>query len=192
MERCPVCDRELQSAVCPDCGFDRSMDYESWPTLCRVPDGASAVSARRETLAGAFRCPECGKNLFRFYPEEGALKCVSCRYVYQIELKKQEKTDPAEIVQTDENCQAFGNTISAGGLHTVGLRRDGTVVAVGADIYGQCRTYSWRDIVSISAGSHHTVGLRRDGTLIATAWILDDQYNVSDLRAAIPGTPIPW
>ena len=37
-------------------------------------------------------------------------------------------------------------TLSAGYNHTVGLRKDGTVVAVGANEYGQCNVSDWRDI----------------------------------------------
>jgi hypothetical protein len=49
----------------------------------------------------------------------------------------------------------------------VGIKSDGTVVAVGANEYGQCDVGSWMDIVQIDAGWHHTVGLRSDGTVVA-------------------------
>lgn len=52
--------------------------------------------------------------------------------------------------------------------HTVGLRKDGTVVAVGDNEYGQCDVNDWTNIVAISAGDWHTVGLRKDGTVVAT------------------------
>ena len=176
MERCPVCNRELQNAVCPECGFDRSRNYKTNSTRCRISNDVCDGAERRKMPANIFACPECGKNLFHFYPEAGALRCVSCRYLHQIELKKQEKqvTAPqAAPVQTDENCQVFGNTISAGCWHTVSLRRDGTVVAVGSNVFGQCSTDSWIDIVSIFAGCWHTVGLRRDGTVVAVG---DNEY----------------
>ncbi|EDZ51454.1 hypothetical protein ABE55_08725 [Bacillus thuringiensis] len=78
--------------------------------------------------------------------------------------------------------------IAAGRCHTVGLKSDGTVVAVGRnkegecnvsgwrDIeavavgwneYGQCNVSDWRDIVAIAAGCAHTVGLKSDGTVVA-------------------------
>ena len=59
------------------------------------------------------------------------------------------------------------STISAGGRHTVGLKADGTVVAVGWNEVGQCEVSDWRDIVAISAGDVHTVGLKADGTVVA-------------------------
>ena len=57
--------------------------------------------------------------------------------------------------------------VSAGEFHTVGLKADGTVVAVGDNEYGRCNVSGWRDIVAISAGGWHTVGLKADGTVVA-------------------------
>ena len=37
-------------------------------------------------------------------------------------------------------------SVSAGGWHTVGLKADGTVVAVGANGDGQCDVSDWRGI----------------------------------------------
>ena len=55
------------------------------------------------------------------------------------------------------NDVAVRETISAGFAHTVGLKSDGTVVAVGWNDYGQCDVFGWTDIVAISAGYAHTV-----------------------------------
>ncbi len=57
--------------------------------------------------------------------------------------------------------------ISVGCEHTVGLKSDGTVVAVGSNVYGFCDVENWTDIMSISAGDYHTVGLKSDGTVVA-------------------------
>lgn len=57
--------------------------------------------------------------------------------------------------------------MAAGLGHTVGLRSDGTVVAVGSNIQGQCAVEGWTDVVAIAAGELHTVALRADGTLLA-------------------------
>lgn len=74
--------------------------------------------------------------------------------------------------------------------HTVGLRTDGTVVAVGGNPEGQLNVSGWRDIVAVSAGGHHTIGLRKDGRVIATPIIgqhADTQhlYDVSGWRDII-------
>lgn len=60
------------------------------------------------------------------------------------------------------------NDPTYGNGHTVGLRADGTVVAVGDNTFGQCNVDGWRDIVAIAAGDSHTVGLRADGTVFIT------------------------
>ena len=52
--------------------------------------------------------------------------------------------------------------------HTVGLKKDGTVVAVGDNKYGQCDVENWTDVVRISAGDWYTVGIKTDGTVLIT------------------------
>ena len=68
--------------------------------------------------------------------------------------------------------------ISAGAGHSVGLKNDGTVVAPGNDVYGQCRISNWKDIVAVSAGATHTVGLKSDGTVLAAG---NDRYGKCDV-----------
>ena len=70
-------------------------------------------------------------------------------------------------------------SVSAGDCHTVGLRSDGTVVATGYNVYGQCDVTDWMDIIAVSAGDWHTVGLRSDGTVVATGSNGIGQCNVS-------------
>ena len=53
------------------------------------------------------------------------------------------------------------------GTHTVGLKSDGTVVAVGNNGNGQCDVSSWTDIIQVAAGHGYTVGLKSDGTVVA-------------------------
>ena len=70
--------------------------------------------------------------------------------------------------------------IAAGSNHTVGLKADGTVVAVGYNRYGSCNVRGWTDIVSIAAGDDHTVGLKADGTVVAAGRNEKGQCKVSD------------
>jgi len=60
--------------------------------------------------------------------------------------------------------------VAGGGLHTVGLKADGTVVAVGYNEYSECLVGSWTDVMQVLAGTYHTVGLKADGTVIRTGW----------------------
>lgn len=72
--------------------------------------------------------------------------------------------------------------IAAGRNHTVGLKDDGTVVAVGNNDDGQCNVLDWKDIVAVSAGNGYTVGLKSDGTVVATGLNNYGQCNVKDWR----------
>ena len=77
---------------------------------------------------------------------------------------------------------AHHDTVSAGYLHTVGLKTDGTVVAVGSNMFGQCNVMSWQNIVAVSTGYLHTVGLKVDGTAVAVGSNGFGKCNVSDWR----------
>ena len=77
------------------------------------------------------------------------------------------------------NTVAVRDTFSAGYSHTVGLKSDGTVVAVGRNDHGQCDVTGWTDIVAVSAGGGHTVGLKADGTVVAVGYNGDGRCDVS-------------
>jgi len=57
--------------------------------------------------------------------------------------------------------------VAAGWYHTVGLKDDGTVVAVGDNSGGQCDVGNWTGITQVAAGGSDTVGLKSDGTVVA-------------------------
>ncbi len=84
--------------------------------------------------------------------------------------------------QTEAASLAKRATIAAGYRHTVALRSDGTVVAVGLNDSGQCDVSSWKDIVAVSTGSSHTVGLRSDGTVVAVGLNDHGQCDVSNWK----------
>ncbi len=67
-----------------------------------------------------------------------------------------------------ESAVKLKTRIATGVEHSVGLKADGTVVAVGHNEYGQCNVQDWTDIVAVSAGNFHTVGLKSNGTVVAT------------------------
>lgn len=72
--------------------------------------------------------------------------------------------------------------IACGYDHTVGLKEDGTVAAVGDNAYGQCDVSGWTGIVSVAAGEYVTVGLKEDGTVVATGDNTYGQCNVSEWK----------
>ena len=79
-----------------------------------------------------------------------------------------------------QNISFFQGIITAGSFHTVGLKADGTVLAVGGNINGDLNVSGWEDIIAISAGRYHTVGLKADGTVVAVGRDIDGQLNVSE------------
>ena len=90
--------------------------------------------------------------------------------------------------------------IAAGGRHTVGLRADGTVVAVGASTAGEGRTSTWQNIVDVAAGSvhmarntgkSHTLGLANDGSVQACGWNNHGQCDVQKWRNIV-GIAAGW
>lgn len=81
-----------------------------------------------------------------------------------------------QLKEIDTNHSQWENIIAiaagggnvAGKGHTVGLRADGKVVAVGDNTYGQCNVEGWDNIVAIAAGDWHTIGLCANGTVVST------------------------
>ena len=133
--------------------------------------------------------------------KDSASKITQCQTVitdrdYQaaVALEQQGKTAEAAMAfgklgdYRDARVRSFAlwdtiahrETVSAGSWHTVGLKADGTVVAVGLDEDGQRNVTGWRDIVAISAGQFHTVGLKADGTVVAVGLNDYGQCNVTD------------
>jgi alpha-tubulin suppressor-like RCC1 family protein len=99
-------------------------------------------------------------------------------------------------------------SVSAGGDHTVGIRRDGTLWAWGANYRGQLgagtttdsptplRIGPYSDWESVSAGIYYTVGIRRDGTLWAWGYNpngqLGDGTRISSNSPSQVGTSTAW
>ena len=106
-----------------------------------------------------------------------------CERAYK-EFKCGNKTSAyALLIGSDSNyltkiLRNFLSTkVSAGDGHTVGLKTDGTVIAVG-DVFGKIDMKNWENIVAVSAYNYHTVGLKSDGSVVATGGENDERYNV--------------
>ena len=73
---------------------------------------------------------------------------------------------------------AVQTSVAAGRYHTVGLKSDGTLVAVGGG-YGT-NVGSLTDIVQVVVGELHTVGVKTDGTVVAVGDNGAGQCNLFD------------
>jgi len=76
-------------------------------------------------------------------------------------------------------------SVSVGGSHVLGLKSDGTVVAMGEDDFGQCNVSSWKDIIAIEAGGHFSIGIRRNGTVVTAGFLFQYHSETGALRDVI-------
>lgn len=65
-----------------------------------------------------------------------------------------------EMSSLDLDIQLNNTTISTSGQTTIAVKKDGTVVAVGKNTYGECNVSDWTDIIAVSGNLAHTVGLK--------------------------------
>ena len=63
--------------------------------------------------------------------------------------------------------------LSGSSSHSIGIKSNGTVVAVGKNDHGQCDVSNWDDIVAIAAGVNHSLGLKSDGIVVAASKTYD-------------------
>jgi hypothetical protein len=68
-------------------------------------------------------------------------------------------------------------------VYPVGLKSDGTVVAVGENYVGECDVGGWTDIVQVDAGGYHTVGLKSDGTVVSVGNVVTERVTDGTVNA---------
>lgn len=133
--------------------------------------------------------------------KDAAERARDCPYMEAEQLQAQGKSAEAAIAfgkiarYKDARERSFAlwdtiakrETLAAGSSHTVALKADGTVAAVGYNNHGQCDVSGWTDIVAISARSYQTVGLKADGTVVAVG---EGSYGTYDKCAIFDWTDI--
>lgn len=77
---------------------------------------------------------------------------------------------------------AYSSIVAAGNSHTIALKTDGTVLAVGDNSKKQCDTSKWNNIIKLSAGGNHSVALTRNSTVVATGDDIHGQCKVSSWK----------
>ncbi len=113
--------------------------------------------------------------------KDGSVVCYSGAKLFDRETGSMYSYKGQSEISTWKNI----DSISAGMYHTVGLKTDGTVIAIGENEDGQCEVGEWKDIIAISAAVDHTVGLKADGTVVAVGNNADGKCEVSDWRDVV-------
>ena len=99
--------------------------------------------------------------------KDGTVLLSDQRYRKKVPLNVEEWTDVVALSLYDGVYEA----------HITGLKKDGTVVAVGDNEHGQCNVQDWKDIVAVYARDEETIGLKKDGTVISTDPVTYDDFD---------------
>lgn len=84
-------------------------------------------------------------------------------------LRKQFTADKKQWKDVINIAASGGDTEKSRGRgHVVGLRLDGTVIAIGDNDWGQCNVKKWQNVVKVVAGDWYTVGLTEEGKVLIT------------------------
>ena len=89
---------------------------------------------------------------------------------------------PEGITESQKYGVLAQRSIAASGIHTVAIRKDGTVMAQGNNGDGQCKVDKWTDIVAVDANDGITVGLRKDGVVLTAGSSKNGRRNVGSWR----------
>lgn len=104
----------------------------------------------------------------------------------EIKKKKQKKEeDTRRLLPLIKKHRYYQTLIAGGYYYTVGVKSDGTVLAVGNNRYGECDVSNWRNIIAVASGGEYTVGLKSDGTVVATGRNDVGQCDVSEWREIV-------
>lgn len=96
----------------------------------------------------------------------------------RIVWEKKKEESGKQILPIRQKLKPAQHLLALGDKHVVGLKEDGTVVATGSNIYGQCNVNGWKDMIAVAAGELHTVGLRASGLVIAVGY---NEYGQCDV-----------
>lgn len=167
MNQCVVCGEKNHEVVCRVCGFDKSCYYEAFPTLGKIPQGIPSVQAQKVVYnrdkSNLLCCEKCGQTTFELLVDKAILRCTNCG----IGVSLGRVNTIANSCSNESDCLVPGHPrhyLSAGSVHTVILRRDGTVCVAGtrADLQ---EVQDWKDIVCVAAGDFFTAAVNASGTV---------------------------
>ena len=198
---CPICGKKLTAMVC-DCGYDRSRDYEKYPTFAPVLRGVESIAVLRDRLDNLVRCGrgqvaeelkkaaqptivsiETGKMCTMILWSNGAVTAVGDWFITPT-WGKQNWKDPENLIGELKDVKSVVLPKSSYGM--VALKKDGTVLAVNSDGSILRETGCWRNIVAVSVCGDYAdtvVGLKKDGTVVVAGdrWY-STKFDVSNWR----------
>lgn len=172
MWTCPVCGHSADNSICERCGFDRSTDLITYPTLM-VPQRLPGIHWRQKEPLNhtVLLCPDCKGAEFQLSSLGPVCLCVRCgRKIPTEQVLKVQclHATPSTPVNSPEKRLTDIVSICAGAYHTLCLRANGTVIATGKNKFGECDVEDWTQVAAIAAGYAHTVAPHRDGSVSAT------------------------
>ena len=176
---------------------DGQCDVSAWKNITAIAAGDSCTIGLKKDGTCLVAGPE--SNYLSSLYEQNRIRAVAEAYGHRVLLYNDGKVNTLFKVysshSTSVECLYTGRwtditAVAAGKNHTVGLKKDGTVLATGSREDRRCDVDRWTGITAIAAGRRHTVGLKRDGTLIWTGTHdrISDLGRWKDITAIAAGT----
>ena len=122
------------------------------------------------------------EEIHRLVPDHKIVESVGPVIENKPKLQNTNKIEDALRQTSTNSCQDISSqiernyvrnrqsTISAGHSHTIGIKKDGTIIAVGDNHFGQCDIANWQNIIAVSVCNGQTIGLRANGTVVAAKY----------------------
>lgn len=155
MSKCPVCNAALTISICPVCGYDRSRDYAQFPTFGPLRGSVRAIS---RTASPPMLCPGCGGAHFLLH-RDATFTCASCGKKLELpQIRALTHTGISSVyagkfytgaITSGGSAAVVGDNdygqcdvgdwtdlkaLALGHTHTVGLKKDGTILSAGCNV----------------------------------------------------------
>lgn len=100
------------------------------------------------------------------------------------------KSNGTVIVAGEDSYENMGDaknwknmaSVASKALHSVGVKTNGDVVAVGRSDSGECNVTMWDDVVAVCVENGHTIGLKSDGTVVSVGKNDDGECDIDDWK----------
>jgi len=144
-------------------------NVEGWSDIVAVSAGETHTLGLKSdgtvVATGAYYSEKRKETGWRLFQSYDTLEEERKELAAKAQAEFLEKTK--RLAPLREKYSLAAKCLDAGWLYTVGLKTDGTVIAVGLNDRKQCNVSNWKDIIAISAGRFHVVGLKADSRVVA-------------------------